>query len=295
MNCTARHPLHRRVSQTSLPTLLLLGCLVLPGLLQATEPLVCGFLPFMRATEIHRAFAPLMEYVTVASGHPIRIETTENYLALIQAIGEGRVDLAYLGPASYIQVVASHGPVPVLAQLETNGRNRLRGVIITRQDSPLQRVEELAGKRLAFSDPYSTMGHLIPRLLLLQAGIAPYQTKEIKHIANHQNVILGVLAGRFDAGAVKESVFHRYEKRGLKALAWTPPVAPYLFVSRRGLPDTTVEALRAAFLQVRDDKYGQLILRAVDPSLTGLVAGQDEDYDELRAMLHTLAQAGVAP
>lgn len=272
--------------------------LLLPGTVSAGESggaLVLGIYPFSRPSDLMKRFSPLAEYLAKALGRPIRIDIAPDYKTHIKRVGEDRVDIAYLGPVPYIQVVEGYGAKPLLAQLEVQGTNTFRGVIITRRENGLERLEDLAGKRFAFGDPASTMSHLVPRYMLLRAGIDMDKLGSYGFAGNHMNVALSVLAGMFDAGAIKEGVFHHYEARGLRILARTDPVANHLFVARKGLSAETADTLRSAMYGLREKTFGRVILRAVNPALTDLVPARDERFDDLRAILKALAREGVAP
>ncbi len=275
---------------------LLLPLLVLyAGDAVAEEELVFGCHPFLPATELLERFTPLTQYLSSATGHPIRIEFAKDYPAHIQTVGEDRLDIAYLGPAPYVRVVAAYGAKPILAQLEVNGRDTFKGVIVVRRDAGIEILSNLAGKRFAFGDSGSTMSHLVPRYVLLQAGVDHDELAGFEHLGNHEAVAMGVLAGMFNAGAVKESVFRRFEGRGLKALAWTPPIATHVFVTRADMPEQTLRALREAFAGLGRKADGLSVLRSIKSSVTGVRSGEDGDYDDLRSILQVLNEAGVKP
>ena len=273
----------------------LLSCLFFIRPVMAGEELVLGVHPYLRHADLVERFSPIAEYFSSSLGQSVRIEIAEDYQAHIQSVGENRFDIAYLGPGPYVRVVDGYGARPILGKFEIKGRNSFRGVIIVRENSDLNKLSELAGKRFAFGDPNSTMSHIIPRYMLRQAGITTDRLGGFEHVPNHMAVALGVLSGRCDAGAVKEEVFHKYKKRGLKALVWTPPIATHLFVARADLPEKTIITLRKALLLLREDTYGSVILHAIKPSITGMTPGQDSDFDNLRTILHSLDKAGVAP
>ncbi|MBF0627577.1 MAG: phosphate/phosphite/phosphonate ABC transporter substrate-binding protein [Magnetococcales bacterium] len=261
----------------------------------ADETLVFGIHPFMRPTELLRRFSPLTEALAKAISHPIRIRITSDYDDQIRLIGQNQIDLAYMGPVPYVRMVARHGLKPILGKQMVHGQGTFQGVIITRRDSAIQTLPELIGKRFAFGDPNSTMSHLVPRAMLLEAGVPVEKLARFDHLSNHGNVALGVLMGLFDAGAIKESVFLEYQERGLTALAWTPRIANHLFVTRSDLPTDRIETLRTALLQMPTTPEGLQLLKNVDHAITGIEPGQDDEFSALRTTLRLLDQAGVTP
>lgn len=116
----------------------------------------------------------------------------------------------------------------------------------------------------------------------------------VDFLRNHYNVALGVLMGDFDAGAIKEEAFGIYKDRGLKALAWTPPVSEHLIVVSDKLPQKAVEALKDELCHLKVTAEEQSVLQSIKGTLTGFVPATNEDYDNLRSIMRVLSPADVA-
>jgi len=269
---------------------ILLALSARPGV--TAEDLVFGVHPFMPADRLLAAFTPLTGYLSEAVERPVRIDIAKDYQAHIEAVGNDERDIAYLGPVPYVRAVDGFGAKPILAQLEVNGETTFRGAIVVRRGSPLKTLADLTGKRFAFGDISSTMSHLVPWYMLASAGAPKSRLAGFEHLPNHDAVGLAVLSGMFDAGAVKESVFRKQEKRGLRVLTWTVPIANHVMVARSDLPEETRRKLRAAALRLNDSADGIAVLRAIKPSITALVPGNDRDFDSLRRILAALQVNG---
>ncbi len=277
-----------RYSGKSIRTLLLLVILHLPQTAFPGEELVLGIHPFKHTTDLLSSFSPLTEYLSNAIGQSIRIEIARDYQSHIKAVGENRMDIAYLGPVLYVSLLEEYGPRPILAQLEVNKNNTFRGVIIINKNSKLNKLADLEGKQFAFGDPNSTMSHIVPQVMLHEAGVEKKELAEFEHLPNHAAVALGVLSGMYDAGAIKENIFNKYKSRGLKALAWTPRICEHVFVTRTDLPKTTVTKIQVAINKLTADTYGSLILHAIKPTVTALRTDKGCNFNNLRTMLRTL-------
>lgn len=264
-------------------------CLASP----AHADLVLGMHPFKPATRLVEAFTPLTQYLSARLGEPVRLHIARDYQEHIDATAIGRYDFAYMGPSLYVQLRSLHGARPLLARQQIGNSPVFRGKIFVRADSPVKRLDELAGKRFAFSDPRSTMGHLVPRHMLWQAGVRVEQFAAHKFVGDHLNIALGVLAGEFDAGAVKEDVYYQYEKRGLRALATSAPISDHVFVASHRMKPAQVQQLRALLLGMHQDAEGRAALHAITAGISALVPVEDSDYDSLRAVMQTLQELGV--
>lgn len=263
------------------------------GKAYAQKSLKFGVHPYLPATELLKRFTPLAEYISNKTGKTVTIEIARDYSEHIDHIGKNMIDIAYMGPASYVKLVETYGKRPILARLEINGKPTFQGFIIIAKDSAIRTLSDVKGKRFAFGDPDSTMSHLVPRYMLLEAGVDIEKDGSYKFLYSHHNVALGVLMGDFDVGAVKEEVFYKYKDRGLKILAETPEFSEHLFVTRSRLPDKTVNALREALYKLRDNEDGRAVLTAIKKGMTGLVPATDKDYDNLRAVLQGLKKRGI--
>jgi len=259
------------------------------------EALILGIHPYLSAVEIYTRFTPLAEYLGKELGRPVNISIAASYESHVDAVGAGKVDIAFMGPASYVKLIEQYGKQSLLAEFETTGGTTFKGVIVVRKDSPIKTLSQLRGKKFAFGDPNSTMSHLVPRFMLLEAGIDLKQLGASEFKINHENIALGVLSGRFDAGAIKDDIFKKFEQEGLRVLAASDPMPDHLFVARAGLSKDTVRRITKALLSMKDTGDGRRMLGSLQQNLIALVPAKDADYDPLRKVLVTLERAGVKP
>ena len=266
---------------------------LLPLSVSASDELLLGVHPYKSATALQKTFSPLAEYLSRVTGHRVRIVIAKDYQQHIAQIGENKLDIAFLGPVSYVRLVDRYGPKPILARLEINGSPTFQGHIISRVMGPIHTIEDIKGKTFAFGDPESTMSHLVPRYMLWKAGIGADDLARFDFLGNHVNVALAVLSGKYDAGAVKEAVFHQYESRGLRSVATTPKLSEHLFVTRANMPQEKLERLREAMFSLHTQADEMKTLHAIKKTMTRLVPAKDSDYDNLRLILNELASIGV--
>lgn len=82
------------------------------------------------------------------------------------------------------------------------GSPTYNGQIITRADSGITKVSDLAGKTFGRPDPLSTSGWIIPMLTMRAAGVNPdTDLKGIVDAGSHDGVAAAVFNGDVDAGA----------------------------------------------------------------------------------------------
>jgi len=252
--------------------------------LQAAEPpLELWIHPYLPAPELVRRFTPLAHYLEKKTGRKIEVRISMSYEEHERRVGEDRADLAFIGPFGYIQMTKRHGSKPILAVVEGNGKTVFHGVIAVRQDAPFKTIKDLVGKSFAFGDKESTMGTLLPRIMLQQAGVGMDRLSRYSFLHSHNDVALAVLGGVYDAGGLKEEVFHEYAARGLRILAKSPPIPEHLFLAGKKLPAPLVENLRSALLQLKNPA----VLTSIQKTATGMAPATDQDYDLLRQLCLT--------
>ncbi len=257
------------------------------------QPVVLAVHPYLPFLELKKRYQPLADYLKEFLGKEVEVRVGRDYGEHIAHIGKDKVDIAYLGPATYLRMVEKYGKKPLLARLAVNGEPVFHGYLVTHSNSGVTDIQSLRGKRFAFGDPESTMSHLVPRYMLLEAGVDVGDLADYQFLGSHKNVAMGVLSGAFDAGAVKEEVMEYYKDRGLRAIAKSAPFSEHLFVARANASDDFVKTVRKAFYQLSDTEEGRSILRTIKYSVTALVPVEDADYDNLRRVLSSLREHGV--
>ncbi len=226
-------------------------------------PLKVGMVPDAGGTQVSvDEKAPLRKYLEAKLGRPVELIIPTNYNATVEGLGNGSLDLAYLGGLTYAKAHARYGVVP-LVQRDID--QRFHSLFITKPGSGIEKLADLKGKTFCFGDINSTSGHLMPRLALKQAGV-PAETalKEFRHTGSHPATAQAVMAGACDAGALDETVYAKLAADGtikpgaLRVFHTSAPFTDYVWAARKDLP----EEQRAAFTQA---------LRGLDPGKDGIV------------------------
>jgi len=147
-------------------------------------------------------FSEFPAYFRAKLGVDCRIFQATDYAGVVQALTGGQIPMARLGPASYASAwIDSNGAVePLVTWYAPTGQAGYYSVLIVRSDSPFQKLEDLRGKTLAWADPNSTSGYLVPLAALRSQNIDParYFSRTV-FSGGHEQSVLGVLNGNFDA------------------------------------------------------------------------------------------------
>lgn len=259
----------------------------------ADNELLLGVHPYKSATTLQKAFSPLADHISRITGQQVRVVIAKDYQQHITQIGENQLDIAYMGPVSYVQLVEKYGEKPIIARLEIKSSPTFQGHIITRTAGNIRTLGDIRNKKFAFGNPASTMSHLVPRHMLWKAGVEAKDLAGFDFLGNHTNVALAVLSGQYDAGAVKEAVFHKNKSRGLRSVATTPQLSEHLFVTRANIPEKQLAQIRDLMLNLHQQGKGLKILHNIKKTITRLSPAKNSDYNNLRKILKELESIGV--
>jgi len=127
-----------------------------------------------------------------------------DYDGVIQGLLGGTLDFAELGASGYAKIYLAKADAvePILTTEQTDGSTGYYSIMVARKDSGFTKVEDLKGKKLGFADPDSTSGYLIPNVTLPETIGVPVKEffAETGFGGGHENLVLEVLKGTFDAG-----------------------------------------------------------------------------------------------
>ena len=260
---------------------LLIG--VTPTYAQQTE-LTIGLIPSEDSRAMIAQSKPMMDKLSAALGMPVKPFVAADYNGVIEALRSKRLDVAYLGPFSYV-LGTTQAPIEAFAVAETKkaGRTSYQSVIITYKDSGIKSVADLKGKTFAFVDPSSTSGHLFPKAGLIKAGFNP--DKDFGRVifsGSHDSSAIAVQNKKVDAAAVADRILDAAISKGIVkqediVVIWkSDPIPESPTVWRKDLPPDLKKRIQAAFLEVKDIPWSD------QGTLNGFHPTNDAAYNIIR-------------
>ncbi len=231
-----------------------------------------------------RSYQPLSNHLTANTPYRFRLVFGKTSEEVIGHLEERYTDVAQLGVVSYLEAHKQFGLIPLVKPLNREGEPFSRAVFLARNDSSPRSLAELEGTAIALGPFHSTLGNLIPRYELRNAGITLEKLREIQNLEFHDEVARSVLAGRVDAGAVKDVVAYKYEHQGLRILHVSGPVPSAPLAIRNDMPEAVSQAIAKAFLTLgfggAEDRHGWN-----EEIRYGFVRATDTDYNPIRQLL----------
>jgi phosphonate transport system substrate-binding protein len=224
----------------------------------------------------------------------MKVEATvgTDYSATIEAQKARKIDLAFYGPFSYILAADVATATALVMPAKADGSfSTYNSIIITHKDSGIKSLDDLKGKSLAFADPASTSGHLIPRSILAKHGYDVDKDMKPIFAGGHDAAVLSVANKKVDAGATYEDQVARMDQAGvikkadLVVLRTSDPIPDGPIAVRKDYD----AAMQAKMTAMFEKMPGTLIKEAYGG--TGpdrWVKGDDRVYDSLREVAKVL-------
>jgi phosphonate transport system substrate-binding protein len=247
-----------------------------------------GFDPRLDPYEEARIYAPLLAYLERSTGERFEIRFTKRGESLIDNLGTGTIDFAFLGGVSYVRAHEWYGARCLARGLNATGEDRYRAAIITRPQSAITQLGQLRGRSFAFGNESSTQGHLIPEAMLAAAGIGATELGKFTFHASHQACAEAVMTGAFDAGGIQDTLAKSLSANGLvKVIAWSEPYPTSGFVAGKSVGDAPAEKVRAALVAFRPKGGEARSLYHWDRTemAGGFMVCGDHDYDTVAAQM----------
>jgi phosphonate transport system substrate-binding protein len=261
-----------------------------------------GFVPNEEDLEQRVRFDALAAHVSKRLGVPIELVQTGTYSTAIEAMRAAKLDVCSLGPFAYLIAHEKTGAQAIVAPGTPAGEvNTYRSILVVPGSSSIRTIEDVrihASKMtLAWVDPASASGHLVPRAYLESIGIVPERAfKSTIFTLSHLASAMTVKSGQVDLAVITQNGLANLVQKGrLKSddlrVIWTSaPIATSVVAVRGGLAASYKEKIQAAYLSFRTEdpvnwsKFQRLF---VDPA-TIWVAAKDSDYDELRQLARSV-------
>ena len=255
------------------------------------KDLVMGLIPAESNEEMVAKFEPMRAYLEKKLGVKVKVFTATDYTGVIEAMKKKRVDIAWFGPLSYYLAEQEAGAEAFAVGVNEKGKSTYRSIFVVPGDSPAKSLKDLKGKSVAFVDPASTSGCLMPTYMVKKAtGMMPEQFfGKFTYAGSHDAAELAVKNRTVDAAADNDITYPKMLAKGLitkesnRILLESSDLPGSPLVYRRDLPADLKHKIQDAIITAHKDVkvsgYGNIIrYDAVKPA----------DYQLIRNMVKEL-------
>ncbi|MFC0178606.1 phosphonate ABC transporter substrate-binding protein [Thorsellia kenyensis] len=151
-----------------------------------------------------------------------KLRNASDYAGVIQGLLGGTVDVVLsMSPSSYATVYLKDPNAVDIVGITVDDEDLSRGyhsVMIVKAESPYQTLADLKGKHIGFAEADSTSGFLIPDNEFKKQFGGDFDDKynnyfnAVSFSGGHEQDIVGVLNGQFDAAVTWSSMVGDYDK-----------------------------------------------------------------------------------
>lgn len=255
-----------------------------------------------------RRVEELLAWVGDRAGVVVTCVESRDYEALAKGIEAGEIDVAWLPPLVFTRLV-ERGFAHELATGDRGPGDAYVSVLVARAGSPLSSATDLAGASVAWVDPLSASGYVVPRLRMTHAGIDLERAigRDV-FVGSHAAVLRAVHSGEVDVGATFIGFAPggrlsrgAFDEAGAPASAFKVvesfgTLPPDVIAARATLAPSLKTAFGDALCGAADDAYARSLLGGfgVDRFDRHPVTGHDALAAEVKALRdsgHAMAAA----
>ena len=176
--------------------------------------IVFTYTPVEDPAVYEKVFAPFTEALGKCLSKKVVFYQVQSNAAEIEAMRSGRLHVGGFstGPTAFAVNLA--GAVPFAVKGDAKEFQGYNLIVIVKKTSAFMKLADLKGKKVAHTAPSSNSGHMAPMSLFPAEGLAPEKDYKILFSGKHDQSVMGVNSGDYDAAAVASDVFYRMAGRG---------------------------------------------------------------------------------
>ena len=229
-------------------------------------------------------YIPFLGYLEYTTGYRFKLKFTPKNSSTIEELGRNQIQFAAMGATSFLEARSRYGAISLARGINHQGKAEYRAVFVARPDSPISSIEDIKNHNLAFGNRNSTQGHLIPRIMLNEHGIALDELRSYGYTGSHQNCAEAVVSGKYDVCGMQDQLAEKLAGEGQLKIIHTSRYYPSSgIVANKHVPEKVIEHVKQALLDFEPEgKHGQTLYNWDRTEMPGgFQAAAEGDYAEL--------------
>ena len=217
---------------------------------------------------------PFVAALSEGIGRDVKASYATDYAGVIEAMGAGKVQMAWFGGKSYVEAAARSEAEAFAQTVAIDGSKGYYAYLITNKENPILAdidveagngdeyvVENAENLTFAFNDPNSTSGFLVPSYYVFaENGVNPEEAfSELVFAGSHEATALAVANNQVDVATNNSESLVEVEKNDPEAfeniqIVWTSPEIPSDPIAYRSdLPDCLKAEIQNFFYSYDDE------------------------------------------
>lgn len=180
----------------------------------AKGKLTFGITPWDKPEKLTAMYEPLMKHIEKTLAVETQFIVTQNYDGLTEAMLRKTIDIGAFSPQAYVTATKK---IPELKYLVTSmtiddqGKlvDHYKGLIVARKGAHIKSINDMKGKRFAFTNKESSSGFRYPESRLRKQNIN-YKTffSKVFFLKKHERIMGALANNSIDAGATWDGVYY---------------------------------------------------------------------------------------
>lgn len=211
--------------------------------------------PQLSTSQLVTNWLPILDKIGKDTHQCLELKITRSIPEFEKAFLSGKPDYAFMNPYHEVMAFKAQKYIPLVA----DDKKRLDGIIVVRKDNPIQGINELNGKAMAFPAPNSFAASLLIRSTLANKNIKI----DPHYVKTHSNVYRSVILGDVVAGGGVNYTLDREPQSvrdKLRILYTTSSYTPHPFSAHPRVPKEVREAVINSFIDLSVTEQGQSML-----------------------------------
>lgn len=225
-----------------------------------------------------KRYDPLAQYLEqrlVDQGvDAVEVSINTNQESLVDGLQRGEIDVYFDSPLIFASIAQETDLQPTLRSWKKSVA-QYHSVIFTKAASSIETLDDLQGRVIAFEEPTSTSGYLLPKSELINTGYRLWEMasrgtkippKQIGYLfsTDDNNTVLWVMKGKVAAGVVDSVTFEEIAARrpgDFRVVARSESVPRQVVGYRAGLDPAVAKGLTEALLEMHTTESGRAVLK----------------------------------
>ncbi len=220
-------------------------------------------------------------FLEAHTGLVFEVQVAPSAVDAIQSFGDARADVGLLKLFEYLLAHAEYGVEARLRVLRAGGAPDYTGEIVVRAGAPIRTLADLAGKKIAYTDRFSTSGFVFAAKLLADANVRP----AVEMAGGHPEALARLKAGHVDAAATYAGACAA--DPALRVVATTAPIPGEPVFFRRHVNGAVKDRVAAALVAFASTPEGRRVLSDM-AGVAGFEPATDASYDPVLAAIQAI-------
>jgi phosphonate transport system substrate-binding protein len=186
------------------------------GSAPAKTELSIALVPSDDTEQMISSFEPVRAYLEKTLGMTVKMYKVTDYGSVIEALRGKRIDIAWLGPMSYILAEKEADAEAFAIGKHRNGAATYKALFVVPANSPAKTLADLKGKSAAFVEAASTSGGLVPTYIVNKEmhEMPEKFFGKFAYAGSHDAALLSLTSGTVDVAACNNTTYDRMLTQG---------------------------------------------------------------------------------